>query len=298
MVKTFLNTKTKKVLLVTYNPLVEVSETLDLFYGYPDPEISLLNYMDAIHRMSGRTYRYEIVQHEMIHEPAPMAGDFIYLPQHLIETIDRKRDPNPALFDYQRLIQGFDVCAKVMARDIDEVWVMSHPHSNLSEAVMGGPSAFWLCNPPLLNTEHALRRFPVMGFDMSQDEGAMLEAFLHRAEATMYEVYKMHPPKLNAWSKFISAEGVGSAHRPPNGLYDHDFKNNRYVLSSCDDWYNYPHLQGKVKTVNHTEWGYGSRIKHHEWWLDHLPRATGKTDGAFNNWWHYIMTPDWVNNSN
>lgn len=297
-----MNTKTKRVMLLTFNPQVEVLETLDLFQGYPDPKDSLMRYMDIIYNASAKMYRYEIVHEETLFESAPLQGRFSYLPQHLIEVIDRKREPNPAVFDYTHLLDNWNVVRRVSSRDVDEVWVMSHPHSNLADAVMGGPQAFWLCWPPLSNTDDARRRFPIMGFDYSQDEGAMLEAFIHRAESTLFEVYKKHPPKLNMWSKFTAVDkthpqmaGVGTAHRAPNSNFDGDWKNSAYVLSSADDWYNYPHLSGAVKTVNHTEWGYGSRIRHHQWWLEHLPKEVGKTDGVMNNWWHYIMTPDWVN---
>ena len=28
---------------------------------------------------------------------------------------------------------------------------------------------------------------------------------------------------------------------------------------------------------------------HHRWWLRHLPRAEGTTDGIANNWWKYVI---------
>jgi hypothetical protein len=31
---------------------------------------------------------------------------------------------------------------------------------------------------------------------------------------------------------------------------------------------------------------------HHLWWLDHLPRVAGETDGVRNNWWAYVLRPD------
>ena len=166
---------------------------------------------------------------------------------------------------------------------------------------MGGPSPIWLTGPALKDTENSLRRFPVMGFDYSQDVGAMLESLIHRAEAIMTMVYAKHPPMYHSWNRFTAIDkttpngaGVGTAHYAPNSLTDYDWKNNRYVLSSCDDWENYPEMRGITKTVNHTEWGCGSRIAHHKWWLSHLPHGVGKTNGVYNNWFHYIMSPDWI----
>ena len=29
-------------------------------------------------------------------------------------------------------------------------------------------------------------------------------------------------------------------------------------------------------------------IMTHVWWLSHLPRSKGRTDGKLNNWWAYV----------
>lgn len=301
--RNFINTKVKRVMLLTWNPLVEVQETLDLFHGYSDPAKLVEEYSNIIWDVSRHTYKYEIVSEETVSSATQLVGNFEYLPQHLIEVIDGKREPrSPMEFDYDNLMRQYEIPRLISNRDIDEVWLMGHPYSGFHSAVMGGPRPMWLTSPAIPNTEQALRRFVVMGFNYAQDVGDMLESFIHRAEATMFSVYDSHPPKLNMWKKFTAidktspnASGVGTAHFAPNSLSDYDWKNSRYVISNCDDWYDYPNMTGKVKTVNHTEWGYGSRIEHHKWWLKHLPHGVGKTDGVFNNWFHYIMSPDWVN---
>ncbi|HEY7033357.1 MAG TPA: hypothetical protein VH482_18595 [Thermomicrobiales bacterium] len=40
------------------------------------------------------------------------------------------------------------------------------------------------------------------------------------------------------------------------------------------------------------DWGNGDQRGHHLWWLSHLPRAEGETDGVSNNWWTYIVDPN------
>ena len=31
-----------------------------------------------------------------------------------------------------------------------------------------------------------------------------------------------------------------------------------------------------------------------KWWLKHLPKVGGRTNGIANNWWQYIMDPNRV----
>jgi hypothetical protein len=301
--RTFVNTKVKNVMLLKWIPIAEDRTPLDIHMGYQDPDKLVKEYCDAIWEVSRHTYKYEIVKEETISYVTNLAGDFEYPLPHLYEVLEGKREPrSPIHIDYSALMREYEIPLLISGREIDEVWLMGYPYAGFHEAVMGGPRPIWLTGPSIPDTENSLRRFVVMGFDYSQDLGGMLEAFIHRAEATMHTVYEMHPPKLNAWKKFTMIDklspqnaGVGTAHFAPNSLSDYDWKNPRYVLSNCNDWENYPHLTGKVTTVNCTEWGHGSRIEHHKWWLNHLPHGVDKTDGVYNNWWHYIMSPDWVN---
>ena len=45
------------------------------------------------------------------------------------------------------------------------------------------------------------------------------------------------------------------------------------------------------RTINCQEWGY-NHIGYMRWWLNHLPRYTGVTDGVLNNWWYYVVDYD------
>jgi hypothetical protein len=60
------------------------------------------------------------------------------------------------------------------------------------------------------------------------------------------------------------------------------------VRSTCDDWLTYPRLTGRSRTVTCADWGNGDIRAHHKWWLDHLPRSPGRTEGKRNNWWAYV----------
>jgi len=78
----------------------------------------------------------------------------------------------------------------------------------------------------------------------------------------------------------------------PNSERDYDWGNRRGVWSTCDDWLNYPNLTGQRRRVNCEEWGGGDVRAHHRWWLRHLPRAPGRTEGKLNNWWAYATDPN------
>jgi len=289
------NVKIKKVLLVTFNPRMPNGELFDMWGGYPDPSETIRNFMDTINTVSGGSYQYVIERSELIEECPRLEGDIIYPAQFLQDIALGKREPFEDKFDYADFVERFDIVRLISSRVIDEVWVQAPSICNMYGAVMGGPNPFWLDGPSIPDTWQSGRRFVIMGFDLLQDEGAMLESFIHRSEASMNRVYEKYPPHLNMWSKFV--RDVGTAHRTPNSVRDYDWGNPAYVESACDDWYNYPLFTHKRLTVNKTTWGFGSRIQHHEWWLKHLPNRPGKHDGLFTNWWHYIMSPDWISSS-
>jgi hypothetical protein len=66
------------------------------------------------------------------------------------------------------------------------------------------------------------------------------------------------------------------------------------VPSTCDDWLTFPDFEAVVKQVNSAEWGGGDIRAHHRWWLRHLPRAAGQTNGISNNWWAFAIDPNTV----
>ena len=291
----FTNTKEKKVHLIQFSPEFSQGVPLDLEMGWHDPLELVAGFITNIHKASRRTYRYEIVKHDIIQDVTPLLGDFKYPIPDLISVSTGAKEPRvPMGFDYKWLIEEFNVIKNVSSRVIDEVWVMGYPYAGLFEAVMGGPNPLYLTGPALKDTEESLRRFVIMGFNCGEDQGAMLEAFIHRAEACMSHVYDKYPDNMNMWKAFSSQEAVGTAHRAPNSTKDFDWNNKRYVQSTCEDWLTYPDLTGRTTTVNCSNWGFGSRILHHLWWLKHLPNRVEKTKGIFNNWWHYVMTPDWI----
>jgi hypothetical protein len=55
---------------------------------------------------------------------------------------------------------------------------------------------------------------------------------------------------------------------------------------------NWPDLTGVKKAVNADTWGKPHHLNFQRWWLGHLPRNAGITDGFYNNWWRYVADYD------
>lgn len=166
---------------------------------------------------------------------------------------------------------------------------------------MAGPGAFWCNAPALSGTEHARRRFVIMGFNYERGVGEMLEDMGHRVESIMTKVFENLHGEANLWERFCRYDQkypgraeVGNVHFAPNSVRDYDWGNPRPVPCRADTWYNFPDLSGTPRTMTCREWGDGDIRKHHVWWLRHLPHIVGATNGISWNWWEYVVDPNRV----
>jgi hypothetical protein len=202
----------------------------------------------------------------------------------------------PDRVDYYAILRDFDIPWRVDSGEIDEVWLFGFPYAGFWESTMAGIGAYF-CNSPPLRAPWTARIFVTMGFSYERGVGEMLENFGHRVESVMYHVYgSWDHRETHAWNRFSLYDhvapgraGCGNVHFAPNSTRDYDWGNPRSVLSSCDDWLDYPALTGRRRMVNRDEWGGGEIRAHHRWWLKHLPRAPGRTQGKLNNWWAYAV---------
>ena len=130
----------------------------------------------------------------------------------------------------------------------------------------------------------------------------MLENLGHRAESIMEKTFEKLTNDANLWQRFIRYEkthpgraALGNVHFAPNSDRDYDWNNSSTVLSECDDWlHNFPNFKGVIREVTPADWGYGDIREHHKWWLNHFPKTAGRKNGIHNNWWQYIMNPNYV----
>ena len=292
-----------RVLVITHNPIIpfEGQRPLHQVLHWNDPYTLAQQYIADVEAASFGYVRYQIVEQIDADEFPVKADGFCYdADSYLFRWRSRTGFHYPDLVNYGRLLDQFGVKARVNSDQIDEVWLFGFPYAGYYESLMVGPDAFWCNAPPLLDNSYQ-RRVVIMGFNYERGAGEMLENLGHRAEAIMAEVYRHKRGEANLWARFTRYDKshpgqaeCGTIHFAPNSDRDYDWGNGRYVPSLCDDWLNFPNLQGVSRRVNCEEWGNGNMRYHHLWWLGHLPHVSGKTNGILNNWWAYIVNPNLV----
>jgi hypothetical protein len=196
------------------------------------------------------------------------------------------------------VIAQYGLAEAVSAGKCDEIWLFGAPYFGYWEAAMAGPGAFFI-NGGVYEKVQAKRPFAIMGFNYERGVAEMLHDLSHRTEATMSKVYGgwKADDLSTMWAKFAANEkqsgtaAVGSCHWPPNAEKDYDYANPRTVLSTADDWLNYPLLSGAKRPVNCETWGGPDYHRNYmRWWFSHLPRKAGLgPDGKLANWWLYVF---------
>ncbi len=295
-----------KTLVIVYDPIVDPTrgKKLSQYMNWNRVEDLATGFMTDILEVSGGLARYQITERVDVDGFPAKVNGYRYDAQtylNVVRGVTRPYMPQEA--DYYAIIERFDILQRVASNEIDEVWVFNFPHAGFYESIMGGPGAFWCNAPPLKNTETSRRRFVIMGFSYERGVGEMLENMGHRAESIMEKTFENLASEDNLWKRFTRYQKVapdraalGNVHFAPNSQKDYDWNNPHPVLSECDDWlYNFPNFKGVVRTVTSAEWGSGDIREHHKWWFKHFPKIAGRTNGIFNNWWQYIMNPNYVN---
>jgi hypothetical protein len=293
-----------RVLLIIYNPIVEPALGIKLSQKlqWNDPDQLSAEYINDILETSGGMARYQIVERVEVHEFPQKVDGYTYDWQTYLDVLRGVTPPRqPEMVSYSAILSKFNLLQRVANNEIDEVWVFAFPHAGMYESVMAGSGAFWCNASPLGGTSQCPRRFVIMGFSYERGVGEMLENFGHRTESIMEQTFSKTGGAANLWKKFIRYDlshpgqaEVGNIHFAPNSERDYDWGNMRLVPSRCDDWYNFPNFQNTVRQVNADEWGNGDIRAHHKWWLKHLPRVAGRTNGIAHNWWQYVIDPNKV----
>jgi hypothetical protein len=293
-----------RVLLIIHAPKVVSANGryLHQLLNWNNPDNLVSQYIFDVEAASFGTVNYKIVERIEVDEFPVKQDGFVYdAESYLFRWRTRTGFHQPDRVDYARLLDQFGVIERVNLGQIDEVWLMAFPYAGYYESVMAGPGAFWCNAPPLTTIDHCQRRFVIMGFSYERGPGEMLENLGHRAESIMKQVYRHKRNEANLWERFtrydltrLGQAACGTVHFAPNSERDYDWGNGRTVLSTCDNWLNFPQLDGPPRHVNCQEWGNGDIRQHHLWWLGHLPHVSGQTGGIANNWWEYIIDPNRV----
>jgi hypothetical protein len=208
---------------------------------------------------------------------------------------------NGTHFEYQTMIDYYNLCEKRDSNLITEVWVYSFPYAGMWESCMAGTNAFWI-NGPVITGTTCSDLLPVMGFNYARNYDLALHSLGHRFENTMLQVYgrwDYTATNPNNWERFSSYDKVwpdsghiGNVHFPPNAINDYEYANSSQVYTYADRWLNYPDLVGNKRLIDCNEWQCGiyDELTYFSWWYRHIPYfdCTNPNDQKLNNWWHYM----------
>jgi len=294
----------RRVLLLVFDPVIPSrgGRKLTKVLNWNDPDHLAQDYAADLRDASGGVADFQVVDRIEVNGWPVKIDGFRYDPDSFLKCWSSGggwHEPDQA--SYSRIVADHKLLERVAAGEIDEVWMFGSPAAGFWESSMAGPGAFWCNSEPVPHTDAAGRRFIIMGFNFERGVGEMLEDFCHRVEAHMDRVWRHEDGEQNLWKGFSRYDkvapgkaGCGNVHYAPNSTKDYDWGNPRSVPSNCDDWLTFPDFKGVVKQVNRAEWGGGDMRAHHRWWLRHLPRAAGQTNGISNNWWAYVIDPNTV----
>lgn len=294
-----------RVLVLNYEPIIEAEggKRLREIVNWNDPRYLCDAYIADILACSGGYVRYNVVDWKDLDEHPVKKDGFRYTDESFLEMWRSRprKHHEPDAIDYHAIIDAHDVVRRIDSGDIDEVWLMSYPFTGTWESTMGGPTPYFVNSPPLEGVK-SKRNFVIMGFNYERGVGEMLEDLGHRTESIMRHVYGSWNGAnvQHNWDRFTlhdkeapGRSACGNIHYAPNSDKDYDWGNKRYVVSTCDDWLNYPNLKGEKRVVNTSDWGNGYIRSHHRWWFERLPKAPGRNpDGKLNNWWDYVIDPN------
>jgi hypothetical protein len=294
-----------RVLALNFDPRIaaEGGRRLHEVGRWNDPRRLARGYVDTVREASGGIVRYRIVEWRDVDAFHRKADGFLYTAEAYLRCLRTGSGwHQPDLADYPGTLRDSGVLRRIDRGEIDEVWFFGGPYFGYYESAMAGPRAFYI-NGGVYADVPSRRPFAIMGFNYERGVAEMLHDLCHRTESTMSRVYggwKVDELTSN-WARFAANDAqsggvaaVGTCHWPPNAQKDYDYANRRTVLSTADDWLNYPTLTGAKRPVNCETWGGPDyHLNYMRWWFRRLPRAAGiNADGRLNNWWRYVFRFD------
>jgi hypothetical protein len=289
----------------------------ELSWFWRNPHDLVDQYTEGLHEASGGAVTYQVVEWRDLDTLFPFTDGFRYTPDQYMGIFDaylaaHGGDPygywsSPDWHacptggaDYAAILAENDVLAGIASGAYDEVHILAPPMMALYESRMIGPNAIW-CNSPPMTEQPADREFLMVTLGWEREVGCALEDLGHASESMLSYIFSQAShanTAKNYWQLFTKYDATspgqaacGNVHWAPNSESDYDWGNSRYVVSTCDDWLDFPHLDGATRSVNRTEWGGGDMALHHLWWFSHFGKAEGlDADGMLYNWWGYTTT--------
>jgi hypothetical protein len=298
----------RRVLALVFDPMVD-GRRLSTELGFHSPEALLASIPPWWSTTTAERVRFEIVETSVVDAFPVKVDGFVYDGDEYRRTLAGQSAPHqPDGADVAAILAAYDVCGRVDAGDIDELWMMGGPYFGFYESQLAGAAAFEYNSPPLRGT--ACRRLvPVMGFNYERALPEAIHDFGHRAEATLTHLFGRwsQDSTANDWERFglvaalsptVGFSGCGSIHYPPTATSDYDYTNRRTVPSLCDDFAHYPDLApdpaSAVVDMTCSAWGC-DELGFYAWWFQHLPALAGlDDDGRPRDWLRAVVDPQWM----
>jgi hypothetical protein len=289
-----------KVLAVNYDPLVpsEGNRPLSEVMGWYNPRVALQNMERDYERATGGFIDFEIVEWREVDGIPEKVDGFQYDVESYVQAW-RSGGPfhSPDGANYPKMLADAGAPEKVRNGEIDQVWLVGAPYFGFWETAMAGPGAFFINGQPYPEIDSG-RPFMVVGMNYERGEsGNNVHGLGHAMESIMATYYGGWQANVlnHNWARFAanafqsnSVAAVGSVHYPFNGVADYDYGNSRFILTSADDWLDYPNLTGRKSLLNSAAWT-RTETYYEPWWWAHIPRAPGiNADGRQNNWLKYF----------
>ena len=343
-----------KVLIIEINPILSTVENKQLYVnndGHPyvseyfgqDRSNAFLELKSDLEEMSHNYLNVEIVKNEYLNEFPTYAKDISLVNGNKAKRYDEEtyiaisrskasRDvgswidmiyypnykPSKYSFDYNYIIEKFDLINRKNNGEFDQVWLNTIDPSSTLES------------DKLLKYElDDCENFIILNISISRRD-ANLHALSHGIEGIMNMVFNREVVNyskkyndlndetynnLTLWEKFNLSSyqtngnyvGVGNVHYPFNAEKDYDYSNEKKVYSNWESWLEYPELSLEQKLSDSSSWlNFGPNSHFNEedkfpdrmyirFWMYLFPHADGFTsDGFYNNWWKYICNMDYV----
>jgi hypothetical protein len=307
------------VIVLIYDPILKNrdNQKLTQYMKWNDSRKLSQALVDDVKKASGGYVNYKIVD-TIEYDGFPMKrSGFLYTDETFLNMWEKNRDKaDPSKAGWKHMFEQFGMYDRIKKQNISEIWVWGAPYMHFDEyqwKIPGDKIPYQTDNPWFYrpyDIPDVGKTIWIMGFSYERGEGEMLESYSHRIEGVLSltvgkGVWDTKKGGDNVWNKFTRVDKdfpgeseVGSVHYAPNSPKDYDWDNQKEVWTYADDWLTYPKLPRQKKLLNAQSGGWGKTadaspiVNHHRWWLTHLPKATGVTDGFYNNWWQYIVNYD------
>ena len=302
-----------RVLVINYDPVLRqhAGVRLSRHLNWNDARAMTTNLVRHLRETSGGTVSYHI-QDWIDVDTFPVKRDgFAYTEETFLEMWkDHKKAHHPDGVSYAAIFKEHRLAERIAKEDLQDIWVWGAPYFGTDEYAMKipGDRTYYPTDNPWFYRPYDIpdcgRTVWVMGFNYEVGEDNALHSFGHRCEGILSltvgrGIWDGKAGETNAWSRFTRQADkfpgdaqVGNVHGGPNAKGGYDYGQTNAVLSGADDWLGYPRLTGKKALVSCDTWGRPHQLNFMRWWLGHLPRARGETDGFYNNWWRYIVDYD------